>query len=484
MKLRNKILALNIATLAILLVVIGTMITLVTDNYNLSNTLKYLQGQSSYASIYIEQYAIGKSNNVFDIGTSMKTYSPYISAVLKDTVRSRVQIFYGSTQLGDSDENWGKTTEISPEIAVTFNGKSAYYIRTTPGGRVFYYAFPVTISNRYTYSIVFIYPLTEADNTKQNVIRMFLLTALFLVIITIASSSVITSNLTEPIETLRKASRRFSGGELGVRATVRSSDELGELSASFNQMAENIEDMIHKLNYEKEKQKHFFDNFTHEIRTPLTAIIGYSDLLWKAENSELRDKSIFYINSEARRMVKMTERLLELSKLNNYDYLLQKKETQLDEIIEEACDTISYKAKKNNIKFHLELESFSAFVDPELIRQVILNLLDNSIKYSGTKFIHIDLKQQKDHMILRIRDEGKGISDEDKVRIFDPYYKGDKSRNSGTEGWGLGLSIVKEIIEKHGGKIIIESKLNVGTETIIDLPLGSNGGKHEKSEKS
>lgn len=483
MKLRDKILALNVFTLAILLIVIGTMITLVTDNYNLSSTLKYLQGQSSYASIYVEQYAIGKSNNVFDIGSSMRTYSPYISAVLKDTVRSRVQIFYGSTQLGDSDENWGKTTEISPEIAVTFNGKSAYFIRSTPTGRVFYYAFPVTISNRYTYSIVFIYPLTEADDIRRNVIRMFLITALILCIITITSSTVITNNLTNPIETLRNTSRRFSSGDLSARSDIASSDELGELSNSFNHMAENIEDMIHKLNYEKEKQKHFFDNFTHEIRTPLTAIIGYADLLWKADNGELRDKAIFYINSEAQRMVKMTERLLELSKLKKYDFVVMKKECQLDVIIEEACDTISYKAKKKNIKFRLDLENFTSFIDPELMRQIMLNILDNSIKYSGTKYIDIHLQLQKGYLVLKIKDEGKGISEEDLTKIFDPYYKGDKSRNSGTEGWGLGLSIVKEIVEKHHGRITMNSELGKGTETIIEIPNDAEGGQNEKNNK-
>lgn len=483
MKLRNKILALNIATLAILLLVIGSMITVVTDNFNLSNTLKYLQGQSSYASIYVEQYALGKANNVFDISSAMKTYSPYISAVLKDTVKSRVQIFYGSTQLGDSDESWGKTTEISPEIAVTFSGKSAYFIRTTPSGRVFHYAFPVIISNRYTYSIVFIYPLTEADNTIKNVIRMFFIAAIFLFIVTIAGSTVISNHLTEPIENLRNTARKFSNGDLGARAKSAGSDEIGELSSSFNNMAESIEDMIRKLNYETEKQKHFFDNFTHEIRTPLTAIIGYSDLLWKTDNVELRDKSIFYINSEAQRMVKMTERLLELSKLKNYDFVLQKRDSLIDKIIEEACDAISYKAKQKNIKFRLELESFLCYIDPDLMKQVILNILDNSIKYSETKYIHINLKKANSTMVLEIKDEGKGISDEDKSKIFDPYYKGDKSRNSGTEGWGLGLSIVKEIIDKHDGKITIESFPGKGTKTTIELPILSGGGKNAQNYK-
>jgi len=483
MKLRDKILALNIVTLAILLVVIGTMITLVTDNYNLSNTLKYLQGQSSYASIYIEQYAMGKANNVFDISSSMRTYAPFLSAVLKDTVKSRIQIYYGSTQLGDSDESWGKTTEISPEIAVTFSGKSAYFIRSTSAGRMFYYAFPVTISNRYTYSVVFIYPLTEADATIQNVIKMFLITAIILCIITITSSSIISNNLTEPIETLRNISRKFSSGDLSARAKIKASDEIGELSSSFNHMAESIEDMISKLNYETEKQKHFFDNFTHEIRTPLTAIIGYSDLLWKTDNAELRDKSIFYISSEAQRMVKMTERLLELSKLKNYDFVLQKREVFLDQIIEDACDAISYKAKKNNIKFRLNLEKLACYIDPELIKQVILNILDNSIKYSGTKYIDISLEKQKISYMLKIKDEGKGISEEDKARIFDPYYKGDKSRNSSVEGWGLGLSIVKEIIDKHDGKISIESTSGVGTETTIEFPLPAKGGKNVQNPK-
>ncbi len=474
MKLKHKILALNIGTFIALFFVIGTVITLITDNYNLSNTLKYLQGQSRYASTYIEQFALNKSINIFDITSSIDRYGPYLAAVMKDTTKSRVQIFYGAALISDSDESTltdpQANSQIRPEIGAALEGKSAYFIRPMNGGRVFYFAFPVNISNRFMYTVCFIYPLTEADTMRSDIIKIFCLTAVLLSIIILFSSNLISNHLTNPIVNLRNTARSFSLGNLSIRTSRTSQDEVGDLSLTFNNMADNIQEMIDKLNEEADKQKHFFDNFTHEIRTPLTSIIGYADLLWKADSPELRDKSIFYISSEAQRLVKMTERLLELSKLKKFDFELEKKIVSLAEIIDSACHSLEYKAEQNNIEFRLHLDNVKQFVDPELMRQVVLNILDNSIKYSGSRYIDIYLKRHKNITKITIKDNGAGISDEDKEKIFDPYFKGDKSRNSEAEGWGLGLSIVKEIIEKHGGTIKMFSQEDKGTETIIELP--------------
>lgn len=470
MKLKHKILALNIGTFIALFLVIGIVIIIITDNYNLSNTLKYLQGQSSYASTYIEQFTLSKSLSIFDISSSVDTYGAYLAAVLKDNIKCRIQIFFGGSLVSDSDNSLLAFDQMRPEIGATLEGKSAYFIRPMANGRVFYYAFPVSIANRYVYSVCLIYPLTEADKMRMDIIKIFLLTAFFLSIVILYSSSLISRRLTNPIVNLRDTARAFSNGNFSVRTQKRSRDEVGDLSLTFNNMADNIQKMIDKLNDETEKQKHFFDNFTHEIRTPLTSIIGYADLLWKADSPELRDKSIYYISSEAQRMAKMTERLLELSKLKKYDFELDKKVVQIAEIIDSACQSLEYKAKQKNIEFRLHLDNVRHSVDPELMKQVILNILDNSIKYSNSEYIDIYLNRHKNITKILIKDKGIGISDEDKEKIFDPYFKGDKSRNSSSEGWGLGLSIVREIIEKHGGTITMTSQEGKGTETIIELP--------------
>jgi signal transduction histidine kinase len=233
-------------------------------------------------------------------------------------------------------------------------------------------------------------------------------------------------------------------------------------------MADSIKDMITKLSSEKEKQKYFFDNFTHEIRTPLTTILGYTELLWKTNDEEVRDKSLFYITSEGKRMLKMMERLLELSKLKNYSFELNKSDSNLKKLIEDACDSMQYKMKRYNITFRLNLEDITWKVDPDLFKQGLINIVDNCIKYSKSTIIDISLRYQE-VVKLEITDYGCGIDLKNLESVFDPYYKVDQSRNSKIEGWGLGLSIVKEIIDKHGGSIEIMSTPQKGTSIIITL---------------
>lgn len=467
MKLKHKIIALNMGALFFILIILGSIITGITDSYNLKTTLQYLENQGNYSAIYIEQYALSKAPNDFEVPAVMNTSSNYLAAVLKESVKCRVQIYYGDELLGDSEEYISSNEAIRPEIKETFRKNKAYKI-TTGKNRIFYYAVPVNIGNRYTYSLGFIYDLTEADNTKNNMIKMFIFTGLFISIFMMLGSTIISNRITNPINMLNDVTKQFAEGNFESRAAAVTKDEVGELSATFNSMADSIKDMITKLSYEKEKQKYFFDNFTHEIRTPLTTILGYTELLWKTNDEEVRDKSLFYITSEGKRMLKMMERLLELSKLKNYSFELNKCDSNLKKLIEDACDSMQYKMKRYHTAFRLKLEDISFKVDPDLFKQVIINIVDNSIKYSKSPIIDISLKRQ-DGIKLEITDYGCGIDQNNLKNVFDPYYKVDQSHNSQIEGWGLGLSIVKEIVDKHGGNIEIKSTPQKGTSIIITL---------------
>ena len=467
MKLKHKIIALNMGALFFMLIILGTIITAITDNYNLSTTLKYLENQGNYSAIYIEQYALSKAPNDFKVPSVMDASANYLAAVLNDLVKCRVQIYYGTELLGDSGESTDFNGEIRPEIQETFKMKKAYFVAAGKN-RTFYYAVPVSISSRYTYSLGFIYDLSEVDNMKNNTVRMFVFTGVFLSIFMMLGSTIISNRITQPIKMLNEATRQFSEGNFESRACTATRDEVGELSVTFNSMADSIEDMINKLNHEKEKQKYFFDNFTHEIRTPLTTILGYADLLWKTNDENVKDKSLFYITSEGKRMLKMMERLLELSKLKNYNFELNKSDSNLKKLIEDACDSMHYKMKRYNTSCRLDLEDITWKVDPDFFKQVIINLIDNSIKYSKSPVIDISLRK-KDKVVLEVVDYGCGIDIKNLESLFEPYYKVEKSRNSHNEGWGLGLSIVKEIIDKHGGSIDIRSTAGKGTSIIITL---------------
>jgi len=467
MKLKHKIIALNMGALFFMLIILGTIITAISDNYNLRTTLQYLENQGNYSAIYIEQYVLSKAPNNFEVPSVMNTSANYLAAILKELVKCRVQIYYGNELLGDSGDLTSSEEPIRPEIKETFSKKKAYMI-TTGKNRTFYYAVPVNVNNRYTYSLGFIYDLSEVDNMKNNTVKMFIFTGVFLSIFMMLGCTIISNRITNPIKILNEATRQFSEGNFESRATTTTTDEVGELSVTFNSMADSIRDMITKLNYEKEKQKYFFNNFTHEIRTPLTTILGYTDLLWKTNDEEVRDKSLFYINSEGKRMLKMMERLLELSKLKNFSFELNKSDSNLKKLIEDACESMYYKMKRYNTSCRLNLEDIRWKVDPDFFKQVIINLIDNSIKYSKSPIIDISLKKQNG-VKLEVTDYGCGIEQKNLENVFEPYYKVEQSRNSHNEGWGLGLSIVKEIIDKHGGTIEINSTPGKGTSIVITL---------------
>lgn len=467
MKLKQKIILLNIGTVLIMLIVLGIIISNITDNYNLRTRLQYLQGQGEYAATYIEQYVMNKARSFFDVPALMESNSDYLAEFLERTVDCRVQIYYGSSLLGDSDDTMEENAQIRPEVAQTFEKNSAYFISKAPN-RTFYYATPVVIGNKYTYSVAFIYSLAETDKMKANTIQMFVITGLISSIIVIMVSTTISNMIIYPVKALNTASKQFAKGDLTSRAEVSTKDEVGELSMTYNAMADSIQEMITKLNNEKEKQKNFFDNFTHEIRTPLTTILGYTDLLWKTNDEEVKDRSLFHIDSEGKRMLKMVESLLELSKLKKYDMLVNLQQTDIKHLIEEVCDSMHYKAKRYNTSFRLNLKPVVHPIDPDMFKQLVINIIDNSIKYSKSEFIDISLSKKK-NLSLVIEDYGCGIDSKNLDNIFEPYYKVDKSRNSKIEGWGLGLSIVKEIVSKHKGQIDIKSTPNKGTRIEILL---------------
>lgn len=468
MNFKSKISALNIAALLIMLVILGPIVTKISDNYNLSTILNYLQSQGEYATIYVEQYSLSKARNIFEVPGIMESDSPYLTSYLKKTIKCRIQIFSGNRLLGDSEDVFYESKAVRPEISETLSGNSAYYIDSKENPRTLYLAMPVNIAGRYSYSLAFIYDLSDADKMKSNNINIFFMTSLLAASFTVLLSILISNRIIAPVKNLTEITKKFSKGDLDARVVIDSvDDEVGELSKNFNTMADSIENMIYRLKDEQDKQKSFFDNFTHEIRTPLTTILGYAELLWKTDNEEVKDKSLFHITSEGQRLLKMVESLLELSRLKRYNFQVNKTNINLKKLLEEVCDSMYYKARRYNIRFNLGLDEIYHYVDEDLFRQVIINILDNSIKYSKTESIDI-LLSKPDKVVLTIKDYGIGINNDVLKNIFEPYYKGDYSRSSKIEGWGLGLSIAREIIEKHGGQIKIASD-NKGTEATIIL---------------
>ena len=235
-------------------------------------------------------------------------------------------------------------------------------------------------------------------------------------------------------------------GKFDERANIKTKDEIGELSQSFNIMAEEIENKINELNLQMKQKDDFINGFSHELKTPMTAIIGYADLLrLKKCDEELTKKALNYIYSEAKRLESLSFKLLELMSLT--DEKVEMKYFNIENLIEKITKSENLILSKN--KVICEIEEYTVYGDFELLEVVMKNLIENADKAEPKDNI-ILIKGQKlanNKYKISVIDKGNGIPKEHILRVTEDFYMVDKSRNS--NGSGIGLSLVKKILKLH-----------------------------------
>ena len=266
--------------------------------------------------------------------------------------------------------------------------------------------------------------------------------------------------LTRKLRAVTLASRRIAGGELACRADVRGSDEFARLAGQFNRMADTLEEKIDALQEENERRTLFTGAFAHELKTPLTSIIGYAELLCRGAQDERTALCAGYIYSEGRRLETLSMRLLEL-------IVLQRHELQLQTVpAQDFFQQLAAAAAQPE----LQAAPAALRLEPALMQTVFLNLLDNARKACGPdgKISLIGERQGEDYLV-RIRDNGCGMAPEELAKILRPFYRVDTSRSRAQGGVGLGLAICDEILKLHGFTLRYESAPGEGTTAIVTM---------------
>lgn len=218
----------------------------------------------------------------------------------------------------------------------------------------------------------------------------------------------------------------------------------------------------------------FVSDVSHELRTPLTTIQSAADLIGGAGErlTPMEHRALELAQGELKRIREMVEELLSLAQMDSWQYSLEIGPADLGAIIRNSIDSVSTKAERFGIEIHFEERSEHRCVcDAQKLYQVFLNLLDNAIKYSdpGAR-VDVFIEEDDSSIIVQVRDTGVGIPEEDLSRLFERFYKVDKARSRTTGGTGLGLAISKKIVELHGGKISVESKVGDGSTFVVRLP--------------
>lgn len=287
----------------------------------------------------------------------------------------------------------------------------------------------------------------------------FILAALLILFFMLITIFFLSRALTKPLVSMKEATSKLSIGDFSVSLPVTSNDEIGELSKS-------IQTLANDLNYLKKERNEFLASISHELRTPLTYIKGYADIGRRDTLDETeRINYLNIIHEEADHVSDLLQELFELAKIDQNEFSISKERTNICLFLQSIYGKVLPAFKSRGI--HLELtcnKDYFVEIDPIRFEQVLLNLLDNALKYSKENTTtRLEVLQENNNLIIFIKDQGKGIPSDDLPYIFDRLYRVDKSRSRLTGGFGLGLAIVKEIVEAHNGVISAESQDGKGT---------------------
>jgi signal transduction histidine kinase len=240
----------------------------------------------------------------------------------------------------------------------------------------------------------------------------------------------------------------------------------------FSEVVDGVNKMASELGLMERLRQEFISNVSHEIQSPLTSISGFAELL-KNEllTSEQKNHYLEIIETESRRLSSLSDNLLKLSSLESGKDSFSFIEFRLDKQIENIALTLEPQWGKKNQKVEAELDKLSLRGNPDLLSQVWINLLHNAVKFTppGGRIL-IALRREGGELCCGISDTGPGISPEDQPRVFERFYKADKARDRSLGGNGLGLSIVKKIVELHGGRVDLASVRGEGTTFLVYLP--------------
>jgi len=319
-----------------------------------------------------------------------------------------------------------------------------------------------------------IYLVTETDISqvvdKQEMMHNYF-QRIYMIILCVVFPAIflLTGMITAPIKNVSKAAKRIAGGNYSERISFSGHDEICELADNFNQMAERVEEKIDELSGIAKQKEEFAANFAHELKTPMTSVIGYADMLYQKDLSREQVKSAaYYIWNEGMRLEALSLKLTDLFVLDKQDFKLEKMDVK--ELFRDISEGIYPVCKKNGVIFHMGLENGKIYVDFDLLKTMILNMVDNAVK-ADCSDIWIVGKAGREGYVIQIADNGKGIPKNELGRITEAFYMVDKSRSRKQHGAGIGMALVAKIAAIHHAKMKIESDGKSGTVLSFTFPF-------------
>lgn len=371
----------------------------------------------------------------------------------------------GNVLLTSDDRIVGQVVTMPDEVYETIITKgSAYEERTDLGGiydsRQFVVAVPVTETENSTTVIgmvVAVMETTELMEIWRSFIAMFFITAAIILLIAFVGSSLTSMRQIQPIQEMVQATRAYASGNFDIRMPdAERSDEISELASSFNAMADSLA--------ETERQRRdFIANISHELKTPMTTIAGYTDgILDGTIPPEKERQYLQIISDESRRLSRLVRRMLDISQIQSKE--MKKEDFDICESMRLALLSMEQKIIERSLDVQADIPDDSVMVqgDNDLITQVIYNLLENAAKFAAPdSTLYLGLSVNGEKALVTVCNSGATIPPEEIPLLFERFHKSDKSRSEDKDGYGLGLYVVKTILEQHKEKISVTSENGV-----------------------
>lgn len=345
-----------------------------------------------------------------------------------------------------------------------YKGKSQYF--QEPVIRVI---IPIIQEEKVIGAIVLYSPIQGINKALASLSQLVLTAGIISLAIAFLIGIILSRRLSRPILTITEASTLIAKGQKQVTVpTDTSIEEINQLGRTFN-------DMSSKVEANEERMKEFVANVSHELRSPLTSIKGFVEALIdnKGKTPEAQQRFLTIINNETDRLSQLVNDLLILSRSEEEIISLKPEVIELKEFIENVLTSFHSRAEENSINMEVisEENSISLKIDLNSLHQIIVNLVDNALKYSPLGGnVSISLKESEEMISISICDSGLGIPERDLPHIWDRFYRVDKDRSRETGGTGLGLAIVKKLTEKNGGQVEAESVFGKGSIFSVRFP--------------
>lgn len=316
----------------------------------------------------------------------------------------------------------------------------------------------------------------QGEDLKVFVQFRFIAIALILILTNGLLTYFMSRSIIKPISKLSTAAKKISEGNLEYSVQSDKKDELGDLANTFEQMRLKLKEADREQKQYEQNRQELIASISHDLKTPLTSIKGYVKGIQDgvANTPEKLDRYMGTIYRTANDMDVLIDELFLYSKLDLKRETFQFEQVDLYAFFADFIDELAFNLEKGQGTAALSANKENSYVvtaDREKLRRVVMNIIQNSLKYMDKeqKEIQVNLTSESDRIVVEMKDNGKGIRKEEIPYIFQSFYRTDTSRNSATGGSGLGLSIVKKIIQKHGGVVWAESEPDKGTSIYFTL---------------